>query len=76
MENAGSDRRSSIPVADGKGIRIAVQACTASGQGYCDSFAGCRPAHAAAGLLCAGGMMLLVPSGLLLLILPLLKGDV
>lgn len=30
----------------------------------------------AAGLLCAGGMMLLVPSGLLLLILALLKGDV
>ena len=30
----------------------------------------------AAGLLCAGGMMLLVPSGLLLLILTLLKGDV
>ena len=29
-----------------------------------------------AGLLCAGGMMLLVPSGLLLLILALLKGDV
>ena len=29
----------------------------------------------AAGLLCAGGMMLLVPSGLLLLILALLKGD-
>ena len=30
----------------------------------------------AAGLLCAGGMTLLVPSGLLLLILALLKGDV
>ena len=30
----------------------------------------------AAGLLCAGGMILLVPSGLLLLILTLLKGDV
>ena len=30
----------------------------------------------AAGLLCAGGMMLLGPSGLLLLILALLKGDV
>lgn len=30
----------------------------------------------AAGLLCAGGMMLLVPSGLLLLILALLKGNV
>lgn len=30
----------------------------------------------AAGLLCAGGMMLLVPSGLILLILALLKGDV
>lgn len=30
----------------------------------------------ATGLLCAGGMMLLVPSGLLLLILALLKGDV
>ena len=42
MENAGSDRRSSIPVADGKGIRIAVQACMGSGQGYCDSSAGCR----------------------------------
>ena len=30
----------------------------------------------ATGLLCAGGMMLLVPSGLLLLILALLQGDV
>ena len=30
----------------------------------------------AAGLLCAGGVMLLVPSGLLLLILALLKGAV
>ena len=30
----------------------------------------------AAGLVCAGGMMLLVPSGLLLLILALLKGNV
>ena len=30
----------------------------------------------AAGLLCAGGMMLLVPSGLLLLIRALLKGNV
>ena len=75
MENAGSDRGSSIPVADGKGIRIAVQACMGSGQGYYDSSAGRRPAHTA-GLLCAGGMMLLVPSGLLLLILTLLKGDV
>ena len=36
MENAGSDRCSSIPVADGKGIRIAVQACMGSGQGYCE----------------------------------------
>ena len=30
----------------------------------------------AAGLLCAGGVMLLIPSGLLLLILALLKGAV
>ena len=42
MENVRSDRRSSIPVADGKGVRIAVQACMGSGQGYCDSSAGCR----------------------------------
>lgn len=44
MKNVGSDRRSFIPVADGKGIRIAVQAYMGSGQGYCDSSAG-RPAH-------------------------------
>ena len=45
MENVRSDRRSFIPVADGKGIRIAVQAYMGSGQGYCDSSAGRRPAH-------------------------------
>ena len=45
MKNVGSDRRSFIPVADGKGIRIAVQAYMGSGQGYCDSSAGRRPAH-------------------------------
>ena len=76
MENAGSDRRSSIPVADGKGIRIAVQACMGAVKVIAILLLAAALPMLAAGLLCAGGMMLLVPSGLLLLILALLKGDV
>ena len=76
MENAGSDRRSSIPVLMGKVSGLLFRLAWGAVKVIAILLLAAALPMLAAGLLCAGGMMLLVPSGLLLLILALLKGDV